>query len=417
MKQVLIIDASPMFREFLTEKLTEENVAVETANGHRDAFTKLISLLPDLVILDIESSVYDMVDFFEKKQENKNTEKIPIIISGPTIQKDEVSELSKFGVVKYFNKPIKFDLFFESIGRILNLGFSIDITPCVLEIHLNKNIVFVEIAQGLNREKIALLKYKLSELLNLNRLNSPKVILMMTDLHLSFIDGANLELLLNNVLSDSRIEKKNVKVLSLDSFTKELIDGHEEYAGIEVVTNLSHVLNSVIEANSTTNVQDIISDHILSESNLTKDEGSVEMRFFSDSGVIDEDEKLSQGSILNIALIDDDAVVLQLLENTLKTIGAKCDKFDSGTEFLQALNMKTYNLVILDIFMPGLSGFDILKILHERNTSIPVIVYSQAIQKDSVVQSLSLGAKHYLVKPQKPDLILKKVTEVLHGKF
>ena len=41
MKQVLIIDASPMFREFLTEKLTEENVKVETASLKRDAFTKL----------------------------------------------------------------------------------------------------------------------------------------------------------------------------------------------------------------------------------------------------------------------------------------------------------------------------------------------------------------------------------------
>ena len=41
MKQVLIIDASPMFREFLTEKLTEENVKVETASLKRDAFTSI----------------------------------------------------------------------------------------------------------------------------------------------------------------------------------------------------------------------------------------------------------------------------------------------------------------------------------------------------------------------------------------
>ena len=66
MKQVLIIDASPMFREFLTEKLTEENVAVETANGHRDAFTKLISLLPDLIILDILPS-----DYYQEKDFNE----------------------------------------------------------------------------------------------------------------------------------------------------------------------------------------------------------------------------------------------------------------------------------------------------------------------------------------------------------
>ena len=63
MKQVLIIDASPMFREFLKEKLTAEKVSVEIAKGKRDAFTKLISTLPDLVIIDVEESMEDLIDF------------------------------------------------------------------------------------------------------------------------------------------------------------------------------------------------------------------------------------------------------------------------------------------------------------------------------------------------------------------
>ena len=66
-KQVLIIDATPMFREFLTEKLTEEKIEVETAQGHRDAVIKIANDLPDLIILDIETSIDDMQEFLDRK--------------------------------------------------------------------------------------------------------------------------------------------------------------------------------------------------------------------------------------------------------------------------------------------------------------------------------------------------------------
>ena len=46
----------------------------------------------------------------------------------------------------------------------------------------------------------------------------------------------------------------------------------------------------------------------------------------------------------------------------------------------------------------------------------PIIVYSQATQREVVIQALSLGASSYLVKPQKPDVIIAKVIEVLHAK-
>lgn len=411
-KQVLIIDASPMFREFLHEKLSEENIQVETAQGHRDAFIKLSSNLPDLIILDLENSIDDMQDFLDKKYSNPNTIKIPMIISGPVIDKSRVASLVKYGVIKYFTKPIKFDVFFESIGRVLHSVFSMDTTPCVLEIHLNKNIIFIEIAQGMNREKMSLLKYKLTELMDNNRLDSPKVIVMMTDLSLSFVDGSNLELLFDNILADKRIVRTNVKILSLDSFTKDLIDGHPEYYGIEVVTNLGQVLNSVVEGGPSSSIQDLISDQILSQTN-DDTEGSVEMRFYSDNNSSDESEAAS--SDYKIAIVDDDAVVRQLLAATLKTINAESEQFTTGNDFLQAAGTKQYDLILLDIMMPGVSGFDILNTLNVNKIFTPVIVYSQAAQREAIIQALSLGAKTYLVKPQKPEVILQKVLEILNA--
>ncbi len=415
MKSVLLIDATPMFREFLKEKLAAEKIEVHTAQGHRDAFLKVSSIIPDLIILDIETSVDDMMDFLSQKRSDPNAASIPVIISGPLIEREKVAGLVPFGVVKYFTKPIKFDIFFDSIGRLLKVALSMDTTPCVLDIHLNDNIIFIEIAQGLNREKIALLKYKLTELINRNKLTNPKVILMMSDLDLTFVDAPNLELLFDNLIAEPRISNKNIKVLSMSDFTKELISGHPAYAGIAIADNLSSILNSVVDGNAGGDAQDLISDKIL-ESTGEEDEGSIEMRFYSDAGVVDKAAD-DETSAIKIAVVDDDAVVRQLLQGAFTTIGAKTDTFGSGSEFLNAINKTEYSLVILDIFMPGISGFDILNILHSKFYKTPIIIYSQAIQREAVVQALSLGAKSYFAKPQKPEVIIKRAIELLHDKI
>ncbi|HPM05586.1 MAG TPA: response regulator [Treponemataceae bacterium] len=415
MKRVLIIDAPPLFREFLKEKLSHEKVNVEIAHIKRDAFTKLVSSLPDLLIIDLSVSIREIIDFLAKKNEDPNASRIPVFMTGPIITQDQIALLSQFNVVKYFNKPIKFDVFFESIGKVLKTGFSIDTTPCILELHLNNDIIFIEIAQGLNREKISLLKYRISEIIEQNNITTPKIILMMTDLSLSFVDGANLEFLLDNVIADTRIQKKNIKTLSLDSFTKELVKGHNQYDGIEVVTNLSNVLPTLIDNTESSNIADLITEKVLTS---TEDisPATVEMKFYSDSGVLDSsDKKINDNP--HIAIVDDDQVTRTILQNTFKQLNAEISLFDSGSEFLMATNKHIFDLIILDIYMPGLSGFDILKTLHSKQYKTPIIIYSNATSKESVVQALSLGAKSYLVKPLKPEALLQKAIEVLHSRI
>ena len=66
MKKVLLIDGSPMFTEFLAEKFKAESIGLETAGGSRDAYTKIIMLLPDLIIIEsetgIDMTVQDLLD-------------------------------------------------------------------------------------------------------------------------------------------------------------------------------------------------------------------------------------------------------------------------------------------------------------------------------------------------------------------
>ncbi len=411
MKNVLIIDAPVMLREFLTEKLSAEKVAVESADSQRDAVARMFSILPDLIILNVEKSVEDVYEFLSKKKNDVNGKKIPIIMCGPVLGKEEVADLAQYGVIKYFAKPIKFDIFFESIGRVLRMPFAVDDTPCILDIHLSKNIIFIEIALGLNHEKIAMLKYRLSDIIEKNHLAMPTVILMLTSLSLSFVDGYNLEYLFETVTSDNRILKKNIKVLSLDSITKEFIEGHTELNGIEVVENLSSVLNSLVEGNVTADAQDVIADTLLvPEKDVSS--STIEMRFSSES----ESEKEKKKMSAKIAVVDSDPAVCQSLLNVLQSISNEISVFQNGTQFVQSLSQNKYDIAIMEIYLPGINGFQILKTLLDKNISLDVIVYSQITQKEYIMQTLRLGAKSYILKSQKPEVVFQKVVEILNAK-
>lgn len=411
MKNVLIIDAPPMLREFLTAKISEEKVSVESADSQRDALARLLSVLPDLIILDVEKGLEDVYNFLAKKKEDVNAKKIPIIMTGAGLGKEAVSDLAQYGVIKYFAQPIKFDVFFEAIGRVLRMPFAVDDTPCVLDIHLNKNIIFIEIARGLNREKITLLKYKLSEIIEKNSLTMPKVVLMLTSLNLSFVDGYNMELLFQNVTSDNRILKKNIKVLSLDSITKEFIEGHVEFHGIEVAESLFSVLNTLVEGDATADVQEIIASTLLSTGKDDSVAGSLELRFSSDDS--SEEKKKAEPSI---AIVDFDASVRKSLFNVLQSLSRKISLFGDGASFVGSLSQNKYDIAVMELYLPGLNGFQILKTLLDRKINSDVIIYSQITQKGYIIQALRLGAKSYILKPQKPEIILQKVVEILNVK-
>jgi len=412
MKQVLIINASPLFHEFLKDKLKSEGVEVETAEK-RDAFPKIVSTLPDLVVIDIEAlkDFADLSEFFKKKKVEPNTSRTPVIIAGPSIKRDKVRGLTEFGVVKYFSKPIKFDIFFESIGKILKTGFTFDKTRSIVDIHLNNNIIFIEIAHGLNREKLMLLKYKISELITKNNIERPKIVVMLSDIELSFVDAVNLEILFDNIANEKRIDNKNVKVLSLDPFVKSLIKGHELYKGFEVVKDLSKVMANLVDDTPSDDVTDLISNKVLIAD--AANQGSIQMQFYSESA-----DETSTGSMLRVAVVDDDINIRKLLYATFLAINAECSMFENGEAFLKASQEKEFDLVVLDIMMPpGINGFEVLKQLkaNEKTSNVPVIMYSQMTQKEAVVNALQMGAASYLVKPQKPEVIVKKAMELLHA--
>lgn len=410
MKKVLIIDSSKLFSDFMKKKLSSENVSVEITNGRRDAYTRLITILPDLVIMDAPDSFTDLMDFLKSKISDPNAKKIPIILTGPQIDKAKMASLGRFGVIKYFPTPIKFNSFIESIGNCLQISFSVDTSESILEVHQNNNIIIVEFAKVLNREKISLLKYKITELIEKNDIHVPKLVLLMTDLELSFVDGINLEYLFETILSIDAVQEKYIKVLSSDKFVYDFIDGHEQFRDIKVVNDLRNILSSLLSISAAPNeIPELIAEEILNQDKV--DEDGIDRRFN-----FDLDKNDTEGTVFKVAIVDDDNIIRTVLQKSLSSMGAETVLFDNGSNFLDSIEENHFDLAIIDIFMPGVSGFDILSKLKVTPNAPPIIVYSQATQREVVIQALSLGASSYLVKPQKPDVIIAKVIEVLHAK-
>ncbi|HNQ97311.1 MAG TPA: response regulator, partial [Treponemataceae bacterium] len=147
---------------------------MEIGLGQPDSLSKMRSLIPDLVIIDYNSAESFIVTLLEQKKKDPNAVSIPVLVLAQKIDSVTSERLTRLGVKWILPKPLKIDQLLSIMSDVLKCKFEIDTTPCILEAHVNDNILFIEIAQGLNREKIDLLKYSLRELIALYNLTSPR---------------------------------------------------------------------------------------------------------------------------------------------------------------------------------------------------------------------------------------------------
>jgi CheY-like chemotaxis protein len=280
-----------------------------------------------------------------------------------------------------------------------------------LETKVSNGIIFIEIAGGMNIDKMAMLKGKISELIQLHKMQNPKVIVIMSALNLSFVDGCNLETLITNVIANSHIRPKMVKFVSTDPFTRKFVAGHPEFSDLEIVPSLDRVIfGMVTQPIESYNPQDLIMETMMNGQSV--DEGLFQLRFFSETGK----KPTAQAEIpkAKIAIVDNDITSRLAIAQAFKTVKMEPEMFDNGSMFLNAVGQKVYDAIILDINLPDISGFDILATLKEIAYSATIIVYSAVSQKEVVIQALGLGAKSYLVKPLQPLQVVKKTVELIN---
>jgi CheY-like chemotaxis protein len=416
-KQVVIIDEAPFFREYLRLKLSANGIDAEAAVNALDGITKIRNLLPDLAIMNYHLGRQNAIEVLKQKQASPHTAKIPVIIITPPMDQKKIIELLPYNVKKVFTKPVKTESLFATLSQMLDVPFEIDESPGVVEIHVNDDIVFVEITMGLNRDKLDLLQFKIMELLNLYQIKVPKLIVMISGFTLGFADGPNVQKLLE-VLQSSRIQQKNIRILTRDEFIKTFITGQKQYENIEVLDNLQYALDGLIKELDTT--EDAEKQAALIEKRVLAAEGelteTMELRFNQEAKFNPEEVKEALRN-LRIAVVDDDAVIRELVVSVFAEFPAPVKTYSNGVEFISSLAGQKFDLIFLDLIMPRMDGFAVLQELRDKNITAPVIILSAINQKETVIRAFRLGTKSYLMKPFKPVDIFKKTLEILRGSF
>jgi DNA-binding response OmpR family regulator len=120
-------------------------------------------------------------------------------------------------------------------------------------------------------------------------------------------------------------------------------------------------------------------------------------------------------TIKKILIIDDDPETVGLIELTLKPAGFDIVRAFNGPEAFALLTDNTFDLVLLDVMMPEVSGFDLLRQLQESNTPIPpIIILSARGRTEDIQEGNALGASSYLVKPATRGQLLDAINAALY---
>jgi response regulator RpfG family c-di-GMP phosphodiesterase len=119
-----------------------------------------------------------------------------------------------------------------------------------------------------------------------------------------------------------------------------------------------------------------------------------------------------------ILLVDDEAEIRKFCRHALQFEGLECDEAENGVQAMEALHAKAYDLVILDVNMPEMSGGEVLRRLREAPPSphLKVILLSGGWPSDEIAKLLMDGAHDFLVKPCSVIQLLARVKAALRVK-
>jgi DNA-binding NtrC family response regulator len=118
--------------------------------------------------------------------------------------------------------------------------------------------------------------------------------------------------------------------------------------------------------------------------------------------------------VLELLLVDDDAELRSDMANYFSRQGHRVDQAENGEQTLELLECRSFDVMVLDLMMPGMSGLDVLKQLQARNAECEVVMLTGEATVESAVEAMKLGAREFLTKPislKELDRLVRKAYE------
>ena len=129
-------------------------------------------------------------------------------------------------------------------------------------------------------------------------------------------------------------------------------------------------------------------------------------------------QQLAANNQYHLLVVDDNEMNRSLIQIQLKRQGYTVSVAESGPQALNMLEEKHYDLVLLDIMMPGMNGLEVLEVIRRKHTmlNLPVIMVTADDLQESIIDAMQRGANDYLIKPLNMPVTIARIKSQLTSK-
>lgn len=114
-----------------------------------------------------------------------------------------------------------------------------------------------------------------------------------------------------------------------------------------------------------------------------------------------------------ILLLEDDINLQSVIADYLRARGYVVDAYSNGHEGWEILAKKHYDLLLSDVVMPRMDGFELLKVLRDSNNMIPTLFLTAKSEKEDIIRAYQLGCDDYMIKPFSMEILVLKVEAIM----
>ncbi len=395
---ILVIDDDPEVRYTIGQYLISKGYSVEYAENSDDGIKKAIELQPFAITLDIMMPDKDGWTVMKELKENEETKDIPVILISITGDKNLGYGLGAF---EFFIKPLSADKLLSALSRLEMLAHKSIQKVVIVD---DDELEFEKFKREFKNDNIRIEYIQDSEFA-FNKIAEVQPDLIIVDLMMPKIDGITLS---HKLKSSSKT--KHIPIII--STAKDISDEEKK--------SLSNIVDDITikSKGHPLDVLKVVRDRIKLQEISYLNESSYSTAPKSDSPKIvetksKEDENSSPRG--EIVIVDDDPDTLFTINEIVRSLNFKTKLARSGMECLQILQKQTPDLILLDIMMPAMDGFQTLKNIkaNDKWKSIPVYaVTAKAMTGDKEI-IIKSGFDDYIPKPVNSAIISFKIEQLL----
>jgi two-component system cell cycle response regulator CtrA len=116
---------------------------------------------------------------------------------------------------------------------------------------------------------------------------------------------------------------------------------------------------------------------------------------------------------MRVLLVEDDHVIKTSIELILKNVGMVVDSTDLGEDGLEIGKLYDYDIILLDIMLPDMDGFEVLRRLRDAKVRTPVLILSGLVEAENKIKGLVSGADDYLTKPFNKEELVARIQAIV----